>query len=130
MNNRVLFREQFPFCRLRQILEITSDFVKIILMKNDNFDLTLRKRLFCDAKPTLLPCKTATFGMQNNRFCNALILSNLDDTCVCEKYLQLYNTLFVHKVSCFYKIITASLLSIFNSCKVLYFHYNEPASLL
>ena len=130
MNNRVLFREQFPFCRLRQILEITSDFVKIILMKNDNFDLALRKRLFCVAKPTLLPCKTAAFGMQKNRFCKALIFSNLDNRRACEKYLQLYNTLFVHKVSCFYKIITASLLSIFNSCKVLYFHYNEPASLL
>ena len=130
MNNRVLFREQFPFCRLRQILEITSDFVKIILMKNDNFDLALRKRLFCVAKPTLLPCKTAAFGMQKNRFCKALIFSNLDNRCACEKYLQLYNTLFVHKVSCFYKIITASLLSIFNSCKVLYFHYNELASLL
>ncbi|ATV37250.1 hypothetical protein CUB95_01040 [Prevotella intermedia] len=48
-------------------------FVKIILKKNDNFDLTLRKRLFCNAKPTLLPCKTAAFVMQNNRFCNALI---------------------------------------------------------
>ena len=48
-------------------------FVKIILKKNDNFDLTLRKRLFCNAKPTLLPCKTAAFAMQNNRFCNALI---------------------------------------------------------
>ena len=130
MNNRVLFREQFPFCRLRQILEITSGFVKIILMKNDNFDLALRKRLFCDAKPTLLPCKTAAFGMQNNRFCNALIFSNLDSKYACEKYLQPYNALFIHKVSCFYKIITASLLSIFNSCKVLYFHYNEPASLL
>jgi len=34
--------------------------------------LTLRKRLFCDAKPTLLPCKTAAFRTQNNRFCNAL----------------------------------------------------------
>ena len=130
MNNRVLFREQFPFCRLRQILEITSDFVKIILMKNDNFDLALRKRLFCDAKPTLLPCKTAAFGMQNNRFCNALIFSNLDDICVCEKYLQFYNALFVHKVSCFYQIITASLLSIFSSRKALYFHYNVSANLL
>ena len=130
MNNRVLFREQFPFCRLRQILEITSDFVKIIPMKNDNFDLTLRKRLFCDAKPTLLPCKTAAFGMQNNRFCNVLIFSKLNNSYAYEKYLQFYYALFVHKVSCFYKIITASLLSIFNSCKVLYFHYNELASLL
>ena len=130
MNSRVLFKERFSFCRSRQILEITSDFVKIILMKNDNFDLTLRKRLFCDAKPTLLPCKTAAFGMQNNRFCKVLIHNKLDNRCACEKYLQFYYVLFAHKVSCFYKIITASLLSLFNSCKVLYFHYNEPASLL
>ena len=49
-------------------------FVKIILLKSDNCALTLRKRLFCDAKPTLLPCKTAAFGMQNNRFCNTLMV--------------------------------------------------------
>ncbi|PJF00034.1 hypothetical protein CUB97_01335 [Prevotella intermedia] len=48
-------------------------FVKIILSKNDNCALALRKRLFCDAKPTLLPCKRAAFGMQNNRFCNTLV---------------------------------------------------------
>ncbi|PDP81922.1 hypothetical protein CLI69_06590 [Prevotella intermedia] len=47
------------------ITEVGNNFdsVKIIRRKNDNFDLTLRKRLFCDAKPTLLPCKTAAFGM-------------------------------------------------------------------
>ena len=33
-------------------------------MKNDNFVLALRKRLFCDAKPTLLPCKTAVLTVQ------------------------------------------------------------------
>ena len=49
-------------------------FVKIILLKTDNCALTLRKRLFYDAKPTLLPCKTAAFGMQNNRFCNTLMV--------------------------------------------------------
>ena len=48
-------------------------FVKIVRKKNGNFGLTLRKRLFCNAKPTLLPCKRAAFGMQNNRFCKALI---------------------------------------------------------
>ncbi|ATV52045.1 hypothetical protein CTM50_02625 [Prevotella intermedia] len=48
-------------------------FVKIIPTKNDNFDLTLRKRRFCDAKQPLLPCKTYAFGMPNNRFCNTLI---------------------------------------------------------
>ncbi|ATV28680.1 hypothetical protein CTM63_05770 [Prevotella intermedia] len=68
--------------------------------------------------------------MQNNRFCNVLIFSKLNNSYAYEKYLQFYYALFVHKVSCFYKIITASLLSIFNSCKVLYFHYNELASLL
>ena len=47
--------------------------VKIILLKSDNCALTLRKRLFCAAKPTLLPCKTAAFRTQNNRFCNSLI---------------------------------------------------------
>ena len=49
-------------------------FVKIILMKNDNFDLRLRKRRFCNAKEPLLPCKTYAFGTQNNRFYNALII--------------------------------------------------------
>ena len=48
-------------------------FVKIITSKNDNFVLASRKRLFCEVKPTLLRCKTAAFGMQNNRFCNVLI---------------------------------------------------------
>ncbi|WP_276631355.1 hypothetical protein, partial [Prevotella pallens] len=57
------------------------------------------KRFFCDAKPTLLACKTATFGMQNNRFCNALTASKLYDWCACEKYLQPYCCLFDHKMS-------------------------------
>ncbi|AWX07601.1 hypothetical protein CTM55_08295 [Prevotella intermedia] len=52
--------------------------------------MTLRKRLFCNAKPTLLPCKTAAFGMQNNRFCNTLITRLLSNRYACEKYLQLY----------------------------------------
>ena len=49
------------------------DFVKIIYKENGNFDLALRKRLFCDAKQPLLPCKTAAFGTQNNRFYKTLI---------------------------------------------------------
>ncbi|ATV29520.1 hypothetical protein CTM63_09780 [Prevotella intermedia] len=53
--------------------ENSFSFVKIILKKNGNFDLALRKRLFCDAKQPLLPCKTYAFGTQNNRFCNILI---------------------------------------------------------
>ena len=75
------------------------NFVKIILLKSDNCALTLRKRLFCDAKPTLLPCKTAAFGTQNNRFCNALMVRQLSDRYVCEKYLHLYWFLFVHKIT-------------------------------
>ncbi|ATV33816.1 hypothetical protein CTM44_08810 [Prevotella intermedia] len=50
----------------------TFDFVKINPLKSGNCDLALRKRLFCDAKPTLLPCKRAAFGTQNNRFCKTL----------------------------------------------------------
>ena len=66
-------------------------FVKIILTKNGNFDLTLRKRLFCNAKPTLLPCKTAAFGMRNNRFCNVLIIRLLCNRYAYEKYLHFFS---------------------------------------
>ncbi|KJJ88038.1 hypothetical protein M573_102153 [Prevotella intermedia ZT] len=38
-------------------------FVKIIYRKNGNFDLTLRKRLFCKVKQPLLPCKTYAFAL-------------------------------------------------------------------
>ncbi|AWX08062.1 hypothetical protein CTM55_10245 [Prevotella intermedia] len=55
-------------------LENYFSFVKIIPKKNDNFDLTLRKRLFCNVKPTFLPRKTAAFGLQNNIFFKALIM--------------------------------------------------------
>ena len=63
-------------------------FVKIIYKENGNFDLALRKRLFCDAKPTLLPCKTAALGTQNNRFCKALIYRLLYNSDACEKCLH------------------------------------------
>ena len=78
---------------LDEHIESHFDFVNIILKKNGNFDLTLRKRLFCDAKPTLLPCKTAAFGTQNNRFCNALTTSKLHDRYACEKYLHAFRVL-------------------------------------
>ena len=81
-----------------RVREFWLNFVKIILLKGDNCALTLRKRLFCNAKPTLLPCKTAAFGMQNNRFCNALIHSKLSNSYICEKYLHLYYLLFAHKI--------------------------------
>ena len=76
-------------------------FVKIIYKKNGNFDLALRKRLFCDAKPTLLPCKTAAFGTQNNRFYNALIASLLHKRYVYKNSLHIY-CLFLACLSHFY----------------------------
>ena len=43
----------------------------------------------------IVPCKTYAFGMQNNRFCKALINRQLCDSCACEKYLQLLFCLLV-----------------------------------
>ena len=74
----------------RKKLNNSLDFVKIISLKNGNFDLALRKRLFCNAKQPLLPCKTYAFGMQNNRFCKVLVVRRLCDSYVCEKYLHSY----------------------------------------
>ena len=74
-------------------------FVKIILLKNDNCVLTLRKRLFCVAKPTLLPCKRAAFGTQNNRFCNVLIIRWLSGDYAYEKYLHIYRLIFVRRIT-------------------------------
>ena len=92
-----LFLEIIVFLEVIETLDkqigIRFDFVNIILKINGNFDLTLRKRLFCDAKPTLLPCKTAAFGTQNNRFCNALTANKLHDRYTCEKYLHAFRRL-------------------------------------
>ena len=95
--NKRLLKEQFSSFLLEANAENIISFVKIILLKTDNCALTLRKRLFCDAKPTLLPCKTAAFGMQNNRFYNALIIKALHNRHACEKYLQNYNLFPVYK---------------------------------
>ncbi|PDP81171.1 hypothetical protein CLI69_09680 [Prevotella intermedia] len=65
-------------------------FVRIIPKKNANFGLALRKRLFCNAKQPLLPCKTYAFVMQNNRFYNALIASVLHKSFYLNKSLQFY----------------------------------------
>mgnify|MGYP006965633925 FL=1 len=77
---RILLIALISFFLLKADAENTFDSVKIIPLKNGNCVLALRKRLFCNAKPTLLPCKRATFGMQNNRFCNALITRLLDNS--------------------------------------------------
>ena len=66
--------------------------VKIIPLKSNNCALALRKRLFDNAKQPLLPCKTYAFGMRNNRFCKALIASELYKSFAHEKYLQLYKS--------------------------------------
>ncbi|RQE06913.1 hypothetical protein D2S45_00530 [Prevotella intermedia] len=62
--------------------------------------MALRKRLFCNAKEPLLPCKTYAFGTQNNRFCNTLIINKLNNSYTCEKYLQIYHLVFVCESSC------------------------------
>ena len=93
--------EELKFSRIsRTELHNSLDSVKIIHKKNHNFDLALRKRLFCNAKPTLLPCKTAAFGTQNNRFCKPLKVSKLHNRYAYEKYLQLYHFFFVPKAGC------------------------------
>ncbi|APW33735.1 hypothetical protein BWX40_02065 [Prevotella intermedia] len=46
--------------------------------------MALRKRLFCVAKQPLLPCKTYAFGIQNNRFYNALITKELHNNYACK----------------------------------------------
>ncbi|WP_162630552.1 hypothetical protein [Prevotella intermedia] len=73
-------------------------FVKKVLKENGNFGLALRKRLFCSAKQPLLPCKTYAFGMRNNRFCKALIASELCKTLACEKYLRNYGQWKAHGI--------------------------------
>ena len=61
--------------------------------------MTLRKWLFCRPKEALLPCKTYAFRMQNNRFCNTLITSELSSRDAREKYLYIYRVLFAYKTS-------------------------------
>ncbi|PIN27480.1 hypothetical protein CUC04_08870 [Prevotella intermedia] len=62
--------------------------------------MTLRKRRFCDAKQPLLPCKTYAFGMQNNRFYNMLVMSELCNSCACEKYLHSFNLSLAYIIRC------------------------------
>ena len=85
--NRVLSARLNAHSLYRVILQInSSDFVKIILLGIDNYVLTLRKRLFCNATLALLPCKTVCFGTQNDRFCNVLTARLLYNRYSCKKY--------------------------------------------
>ncbi|AFJ09635.1 hypothetical protein PIN17_A0339 [Prevotella intermedia 17] len=52
--------------------------------------MALRKRLFCTVKAYVLRCKTAAFGMQNNRFYNVLINRQLHNLYPSEKYLHVF----------------------------------------
>ena len=46
----------------------------------------------------ILPCKRAAFGMQNNSFCNVLIIRKLRNRYSCEKYLHLCYPFSVYKI--------------------------------
>ena len=105
-NNAPLTCSFYPFCHLssgranrscamKEHLQNRFDFVRIILTKNANFGFALRKRLFCNAKLTLLPCKTAAFRTPNNRFCKALITRTLRKKFCLNKSLQFYELVFV-----------------------------------
>ena len=97
--SRNLFEERFCFFLLKKVAENSFIFVKIILLKSSNCVLALRKWLFCAAKPTLLRCKRAAFGTQNNRFCNTLITRLLDNSCAWDNSLHFYTSLSVYKIS-------------------------------
>ena len=94
---RYFMQNCFSFYYSKEMLKKLFNFAKIILIKNSNFGLTLRKRLFCIAKQPLLPCKTYAFGMQNNRFYNVLVMRRLDDRCFYKKYLHIYKLLLASK---------------------------------
>ena len=85
---------------LVETLKNTLNLVKIILKKNGNFILALQKRLFCNAKQPLLPCKTYAFRTQNNRFYNALIVSKLHNRYACEKYLHCFRPFPTYIIRC------------------------------
>ena len=85
---------------LVETLKNTLNLVKIILKKNGNFVLALRKRLFCAAKQPLLPCKTYAFRTQNNRFYNALIVNKLRNKYTCEKYLHYFRAFPTYIIWC------------------------------
>ena len=94
---RVVQQDLLPFRCSREMQKNSHRFVKIILKKNDNFDLALQKRRFCTPKEPLLPCKSGSFTMRNNRFWNVLIMRLLHNSVVVEKYLHFYILLSAHK---------------------------------
>ena len=119
----------FSFYCLCQMLKKFFGFVRIIRKENDNFDLALRKRLFCDAKQPLLPCKTYAFGTPNNRFYNALIIRWLCDRHACEKYLHFYCVFSVLILRCFLLVVIRFALD--NAARTIeLFHENKAHHLM
>ena len=114
---------------LKVVAENTFCFVKIISLKSSNCVLALRKRLFCNAKPTLLPCKTAAFGMQNNSFCNTLITRQLHNNYAYEKYLQFYRFLLVPKVG-FLRYTSTILQRLGRKAKILQKYFESQPTIL
>ena len=54
-------------------------FSKEQVPQSDFTNNIMRKILFCISKETVLPCKTASFTVQKNGFCNVLIDNRLCD---------------------------------------------------
>ena len=73
LSAKINLNESYPHNERITDIENSYYFVKINQQENKKFALALRKRLFCDVKQPLLPCKTYAFGTQNNRFRNTLI---------------------------------------------------------
>ena len=94
---RVVQQDLFPFRCSREMQKNNFSFVKIIRKENDNFVLALQKRRFCTPKEPLLPCKSGSFTMRNNRFWNVLIMRLLHNSVVVEKYLHFCRLLSAHK---------------------------------
>ena len=92
------------------ILTCENDFwiVKIIFYNADNGAIMLWKRLFCGTEQPLLSCKTYSFGMSNNRFCNVLITKRLGGGYICEKHLQPFSIPFTYEVGCLHWISAVS----------------------
>ena len=82
-------------------LKTPRNFVKIIPKKNDSSVSTQQNRLFYDAIVPVLPCKTAAFAMQNNGYCNALIVRRLCKIIYSVKCLHFYRSNILAFKHCF-----------------------------
>ena len=58
---------------------LISYFSKEQVLQSDFTNNIMRKILFCISKEAVLPCKTASFTVQKNGYCNVLIDNRLCD---------------------------------------------------